>query len=505
MRKSNLEKLREAKNRQMKPVELTEEGLLELLVAPNKKPNERKLNPTQRELIYESCRIAAYMGAAGVAKTSTICAAGLIRALTVPDTRLLVGRWDYNKLLLTTCQVMESMMQALPNGTLIDRTKEPPMQWFIKPLATLVDQNPEPSVITFMGLKDNMGSFFFTDAIIDEADDCEEKRVQEVNTRLRHVRKGWTEDEAAGKFALRLAFNPPDTTHWLYTACTGMDHQGRFVRKPWVQKLFTPRPNENSQNLATGYHDELAATLPEDMRERLVFGRWGAVFPGQPVFRQFKRPIHVKSKLTWTRDSPILRFWDFGYNHPYVCWCQKDWEGRLIALREFKAEKMEATAFARRVKEKSADFFPMHRQFLDYGDPAVAQHKDTGKTLFELMKFGIRLMYQQSHIEPGLQLIRQRLELMIDGEPALQFDEHGVPILIRAFQGGYHIDEKTGKPKKDGFYDHPADAYRYGCINVLGENTGRAGTEALPDNISYVEETHLTAQQREWMSGTWED
>jgi hypothetical protein len=490
MRKSNLERLREQKRKDMEPVQLNEDGLLELLVAPNAKADKRKLNPTQRKFIMETARVAAYMGAAGVAKTSTLCAGGWARALTMPDTQLLVGRNDYNKLLLTTGKVMESMLNALPNGTLLDRSKEPPMQWWIKPIATLENQNPEPSCITFMGLKDNMGSFVFSDAIIDEADDCEESRVLEVNTRLRHIRNWMTPEDAGGLFSLRMAFNPPDTTHWLYTAATGKDFQERSVKTPWIDKVYTPIPNENSANLPAGYHEELAKKLPEDMRMRLIEGRWGAVFPGQPVFRQFKRNVHCKSDLSYTRDSAILRFWDFGYNHPYVCWAQLDWEGRLLALHEFKGEKLEATAFARLVKQKSKEYFPDIRQFRDFGDPAVSQHKDTGKTLYLLSQEGIRMYYQKSEIRPGLDLIRRRLELMIDGEPALQFDNEGVPLLIRAMQGGYHMDPKNPTvPKKDGFYDHPADAYRYGCINVLDDGgMSRTDTEDLPDSVAYREE-----------------
>jgi hypothetical protein len=484
MRKSKLELLRERKQAAMQPMKLTLDGLLELMVAPNAPDGKRKLNPTQKQFIYDTRRIVGYMGAAGVAKTSTLCASGMIRALTLPDTTLLVARFDYNDLLLTTAKQIESMLLALPKGTLIDRAKDPPMRWWIKPLVTPEDRDPEPSELVFMGLKENLGSFQFTDAIIDEADEIPGTQLQLVDTRLRKIRKGYTAEEHSDMYTLRFAFNPPDTTHDLYTLCTGKDFQEKKIREPWVSHLYTPRPNENSDNLPTGYHEALAKNLPEDLRKRLVEGQWGAVFPGLPVYRQFSHKLHVKDGLQPYNDSPIIRFWDFGYGHPFCIWAQTDWEGRLLCFRELMGTEIEATAFARLVLTKTKEWFPGAKRFRDFGDPAVTQHKDTGKTLYELAKVGITMFYQKSSIDDGLKLVRQRLELLIDKEPALQFDRIGCPILIRSLQGGYHIDPKTGKPKKDGYYDHPADAYRYGCVNVLG-NSGKSTTEDIPASIAY--------------------
>jgi hypothetical protein len=334
-----------------------------------------------------------------------------------------------------------------------------------------------------MGLKEAMGSYEFNWAIIDEADEVDEKRVHEVGTRLRN---------RGGNYSVMLAFNPPDKHHWLYSACTGLDFQDRRIKEPWL-KLFTPRPDENIRNLPAGYYEEMAKDLPEDMLMRLRDGQWGSTFEGAPVFREFKFDHHVKESIDWDGVSTIVRAWDFGYNRPYCVWMFVDWEGRLLVLREHLGEKVEARAFARHCIALGNQWFPGAR-FMDFGDPAVVQKKDTGQTLAEFLKEGIQIRFKKSEIEPGLRLIRQRLSLQIGGEPAMQFSRRGVPVLIAALRGGYHLDDKGEKPVKDGYYDHPCDGFRYGVINLFWDGTTMRANPmmnfdvgSLPDSIAYKE------------------
>lgn len=471
MRKSNRERILEAKKGSSPQLVLNGlDDLLKLLVGG-------ELNPTQRAFIYDPSRLKAYKGPAGCAKTSTLCAAGFARALLQPGSKGLVARFDYNDLMDTTALRLEEMLVRLPKGTLVDRDKSPPMKWWIQP----IDPEGDISQITFMGLKETLGSYEFNWAILDEADEMDEKRVHEVNTRLRN---------RGGDYAVMLAFNPPDKHHWLYTACTGRDFQDRKVSEPYL-KLFEPNPKENQQNLPEDYYDMLAKSLPEDMKQRLIMGEWGSTFEGQPVYREFKPNIHVRDDVhaRYTSDAPLLRFWDFGYRRPACIWAQLDWEGRLLVMKEILGENMEAVPFAELVKKRTAEWFPAARKIIDYGDPAVTQKKDTGQTLAELIKVGVTIHYKRTGIEEGLRVIRTTLERLISGEPAIQFDRRGCHILIAALRGGYHLDEKRGhEPVKDGYYDHLADAFRYGCVNVLG-SVANIPQHSAPISFEYSRST----------------
>ena len=477
MRKSALEKLTELKRKKQEPQQMSIEDLFLLLLDGNRPKENRRALETQREFVYDPSRLKGYMGAAGSAKTSALCAAGWLRALLQPGSKGLVARANYNDLMDTTGLRMSEMLNRLPKGVLLDRDKSPPMKWYVQPVPTLAADgtviDDTPSAITFMGLQDGLGSYVFNWAIVDEADEVTESRVHEVNTRLRNL---------GGNYAVMMAFNPPDVTHWLYTACTGMDHTGRKVKEPWI-KLFVSKPKENVRNLPPNYYDLLTKSLPLDMQTRLVHGQWGVVFEGQPVYREFKTELHVRDMLPYDPYAPLFRFWDFGYRHPYCCVAQQTFEGRLLVLREIVAADLEIQPFAAQVKSKCEQWFHGAKEWHDYGDPAARQKKDTGSTLVELAKTGITMRWKISTIDEGLRTIRTWLERIIDGQPALQFDRAGCPMLIRALQGGYHTDD-LGKPVKDGYYDHSADAYRYGVVNTLGSVDHKTLLN-LPSSISY--------------------
>lgn len=472
MRKSKLEVLRDKKRKEMKPVETDIDGLFKLML-------NGEFNPTQREFIYSPNRIKAYMGPAGCAKTSTLAAAGLGRALFQPGSKGFVSRNDYNDLMDTTALRMQEMLLRLPKGILLDRDKSPPMKWWIRPIV-----EGDPSQITFVGLKDDIVGVEADWWIVDEANEVEEVRFHQINARLRNI---------VGKqygFMMGLAFNPPVKHHWLYTACTGFNDADRKVSDPWMT-LFKPQSKENIRNLPDGYYEALAKTMPEDQRQRFVEGEWGTTFEGKPVYREFNFGIHAKS-LAFDPYLPLMRFWDFGYGHPYCGFAQFDECGRLLILREKFGTDVEIVPFIEQCKALTVQCFPGARNILDFGDPAAKQKKDTGSTLAELWRAGIQLRFRASRIDEGVRLLRMRMEKFIQGKPAFMIDKDNCTVLLAALRGGYHMDELGLKPEKDGYYDHSADALRYLAINVFhgpGEGVPIASlTDSgsnIPDSIEY--------------------
>lgn len=476
MRKTKMEQLREAKRKKSSLVEMNSlDDLLKLLVDGDRPPEHRRLNPTQRAFIYSGARYKAYKGPAGCAKTSTGCAGIFARALLEPGTKYLIARQDYNDLIGTTGKRMEEMLARLPEGTLLQRNKSPPMEWYIQPAAIRMADgsiNDEPSQIMFMGLKDSLGSYEYNSVFIDEAEQVDIGRIQEVSGRLRG--KGTN-------FSVSLAFNPPDVTHPLYEACTGLDAHGKKVGEPWME-LFSPEPKENVRNLRENYYEDMAKTMPEDMRIRLIDGMWGATFPGQPVYRQFRRAMHVFQNIRFHPMGTLFRLWDFGYGHPCCLWVQVTWEGHFKVLRELLGTNIEATAFAEQVKQKTQEWFPDATRIMDYGDVAVKQKKDTGQTLAALIKVGITIHSQVMGIDESMRKCRSLLERLIEGVPAFQVDARCI-ILIGGLAGGYHLKDDGKTPHKDGFYDHECDALRYGVVNILGNSVSSQSN--LPTSVAY--------------------
>ena len=506
MRKSVVEKLADMKRKHTKPTEMTLEDIFLLLLDGDRARDQRQANPTQRAMAFDPIIVGAngrpdtklnfkyygYMGPKGCAKTSTICSVGMMRSMFTPGSKGFVGRADYNDLKGTTRLRLAQMLGRLPRGTLLDRSKDPPEKWIIQSVPVLSPEgdiiNDDPSEITFIGFNslDEGGSYEFDWGVADEATEISRDSMTAAGGWMRNMPRGWTPESAEGRYRIYLAYNPPDNFHWLYTAHTGLNFEGRRVEIPWI-KLFLPTPRENQRNLPLGYYEEMARSMTEDQRIRLVEGRYGCLFEGSPVVPQFKYDVHARDIADrYDPYSPLYRFWDFGFRHPFCIWAQHDERGRLLHLREKMGQDIEIDPFVDEIRRIEAQHFKNHKDFRDYGDPAARQKKDTGQTQKRLLDKGIVLQYKTGRtIDDGLQIMRIEMNKMIDGEPALQYDKNGVPILIAALRGGYHVDD-TGKPVKDGYYDHPADTDRYGIDNVTG-GSGSASTMLvnMPLSLEY--------------------
>lgn len=456
-------------------------GLLKLMVAGDKPVEERSLNPTQEAFIYSPIRNKAYMGPAGCAKTTTGVAAIVLRAIMQPGTKYMIFRHDYNDLKGTTLERFEEVIGRLPQGMILDRDKSPPAKYVLNAIPQKIvapdgsfKMDERPSTVQFFGAKSGWGSYDWNAAFGDEADECEEKRVDELQGRLR---------TPGGGYSVMLSFNPPDKTHWLYTKCTGRDFEDKIV-KPAAFKLFTPVPTENEHNLPPGYYAEMLASMPDDMAARLVYNKWGQVFPGDPVYRQFSKQMHVVDNFDYVEGRTLFRFWDFGYQRPACLWCMIDVEGRLWVFMDLLGKQQEIGAFGRQVNKLTAEFCKGVERIEDYGDPAVKQKKDTGQSLAVIKReCGITIRYKHTPFDISLNEVRKRFETLIEKKPAIQIARR-CRMLIASLGGGYHLKDDGVTPKKDGVYDHLPDCLRYGIWNTL---VGRqySGTEEIPSDLSY--------------------
>lgn len=434
--------------------------------------------PTQWEFICDPSENKLYMGRAGAAKTSTIVCAMLLRAILQPGFKGYFIRQHYNSMFSTVIERAQEMLERVSPSLLIERNKSPPMRWTIQ----CATGNGDVSYLTFSGMAELPKGFGCHAIAVDEADECEESAVNALRMRMREP----------GAHALMLACNPPDTNHWLYTAATGKNYKEQVVAKPWL-KLFTPRDGENAKHLEEDYYTKHAHGMPEDLRQRFIHGAWGSVFPNQPVYKEFSSRLHVAEELKHVPHWPVLRFRDFGYRAPCCLFAQlNEHNGGLNILAEIQGEKEEVRAFEIRVQALSNRLYP-GASFIDFGDPAVDQHKDTGSTLHMLASMGVRVNFIRSDLDQGIRTVRGVLERIVPAAPGeqprpqLQILRTGAPILIRALRGGYGTNLQ-GKPIKDGYYDHTADALRYGIINIYDSS---GGLKAMPQTSNFYGVTSL--------------
>lgn len=496
-RRSIVQKMADMKRGREKQEQLSMEQIYATLLDDRGRPlAERKANPTQLAFAWDQDfdMWKGYMGPKGCSKTSTIVGSGIMRGMFQPGSKGFLARNDYNDIETTTGRRFKEMIGRLPVGALLEKNEKPPARFFLQGFPILSPEgdilDDRPYEVDWLGVEsiEAGGSLEYNWGAVDEMDECEEHNIR--------IMSGWMR-YAGGDYCLMGSWNPTDMFHWLYAACTGLDHQQRKITEPWI-KLFLPEPDENQRNLPSDYYEKQAATMTEDQKIRYIQGKWGGSFRGRPVIPEFKAmigatPWHARPNLMARYDkySPIIRFLDFGYRHPYCCWNQIDFAGRLLTFKEFMGSDMEITTFIDACIMKEKMWFPEQHlrgkgKFQNWGDPAARQQKDTGSTLTILQDRGWDLRYKIAGVEEGLQSIRINMNKVVEGEPLLQFDSDGVPILIQALRGGYARDEKTGhKPVKDGFYDHPVDGYRYGHVGVYGLAEAMTRIESLPKSLEY--------------------
>jgi hypothetical protein len=487
-RQSSFEKWKQQRKAELTDTLDSIDDLIKLMMSKKGTPkDQRVINPTQRKFIEDPSRIKAYMGPGGSGKTVVGCTDQIVKALTIPGYKGFIGRRDYNDLIDTTGRTATEILNNLPDGILLDRKKAPPMQWWLKPIITSDNPMPEPSEITFIGLSDWLGSYEYTGGFVDEMDEVEEKFFFQMLRAMRYKPPGMPDFQL---FQLSGSFNPPSKNHWLFGACTGVNIHGDLVNggKP-VISLHTPEYAENQRNLRSDYYTDMEV-MPMELQQRYRLGQWVDVFPGDPVIRQFREQTHVSNQVEF-KNNTLFRFWDFGYNRPAVIYAQLNTDGRMQIMDEYMGKQIEGSKFIEVVNQHTGTHFGDCKAIVDYGDPAVAQHKDTGSMLTLLQSAGINLVFKRTPFDVSLALLRKRFETLIEGHPAILIHPR-CKIIIAALKGGYHLKEDGETPKKDGYYDHLMDALRYGVFNIYGAgmvNVATASEAAKYTNARTVWQT----------------
>jgi hypothetical protein len=145
---------------------------------------------------------------------------------------------------------------------------------------------------------------------------------------------------------------------------------------------------------------------------------------------------------------------------------------------------IEGAQFVQEVLAQTAQHFPDAEAFVDIGDPAVKQQKDTGSMLKVLSDAGVQVKSKRTPLDISMDRLRHRFEQQVDGEQAILIDE-SCRILCDALSGGYHMDDTGTKPIKDNEYDHLVDCLRYGIWYLFGVSSTSAGSTPL-SSIRYV-------------------
>lgn len=389
---------------------------------------------------------AAVVGGKGSGKTKMCIEELKALAWEVPGTTYLVGRQTIPSLKDTTWR---ELMDSLPEGFISDYNKT-------ERNITLINGS------RFIGrpLEDpkKFDSLKISGFLLDEADENEQEIYDTLKTRVREMIRLPSGRYQIPRYRTMLSLNPTEEDHWIPRI---------FMNNPPKDHILVFSSTlDNLENLPPGYVQQLKQTYSEDMQQRMIYGMFGKVHKGRPVYPQFKRgeyiqPVEVDPKAT------IFRGWDFGYNRPACVWLQFI-NGQARIFAEKLGEKIYLEDFIPVCREMERNLFPDNHIFKDFCDPRGADESDKGVTSISILNdAGIYPVFRRTFIEEGLKAIKELLDTKgPDGYP--RFIIHGrCKNLIEGFRGGYHRLDGENKPEKDNYYDHMQDALRYALIHLV--------------------------------------
>lgn len=421
-------------------------------------PNEYKPGPTGTRAHLSLARTKIIRGGLGSGKSRWATEHINNLALMYPGSLHFVGRKDITSLKVTTQK--EFLEFVVRPETILQFNVNENTLYYKNGSQVLFRETKDPQKVKSLQL---------TSYMLDECDENETDEIWEkLDERLRQ--KVYIDGKiVVPPYNGLLVFNPTDEEHWLYHLSQRTDIDVEDFR-------FSTY--ENSQNLPPDYIPNLKKRLAPWDQDRLINGNWGRSIKGKPVYHGFTEEGNVRT-IKVRGDLPLLRGWDFGFGHPAVCFMQIDPDtGRVFVLREFLGSQMKLHDVVPKVKEITQALVGPGYPVFDYGDPHGADEKDVGYSSIEYLRVhhSIFVNHKRERIKTGMEEIQEKI---LQKAPVSKEDptkqeslflvDRSCKITIAAYLGGYHRDE-TGKPNKDGYYDHIPDTHRYVIVHNMNRH-----------------------------------
>lgn len=230
---------------------------------------------------------------------------------------------------------------------------------------------------------------------------------------------------------------------------------------------------ENRENLPSNYYEMLLVNNAHKGPEWInvhVHGEYGYLVDGDPVYKGFKREVHVaKEPLKPVPGRPLGLGMDFGLT-PAVVVGQQNARGQWLILGElfFDGETMGIERFTERLLPWLRQNFPDNPELLLYADPAGNQRSQADeRTCYEVLRAaGLYPRPGPQDKETRIGSVQRTLDRMVDGEPGIIYSptcKH----LIRGKLGAYRYrqmktsDERYSPEPEKNAASHPADAEQY--------------------------------------------
>lgn len=280
-------------------------------------------------------------------------------------------------------------------------------------------------------------------------------------SRLRQPNMNW--------YAIKLAENNPDETHWTYR---------RFV-EPGTEGFVCWQTSEaeNLRNLPENYYEKIAQAWAHrpDLKRRFLEGKFGFQQIGRAVTPEWSSEIHLTGYLEPVRGCDLIMSWDGGLN-PTCVITQVTPLGDALILEAHVGEHIGMYELITQiVKPRLASVYEGFR-WRHTGDPNLESPEQSSSQNSAALVIQRALggpfiagpVSEEARTEPLRALLgRQR-----SGRGVLQVDRYNAKAVWHALRGGwhYHVDRNgnIGGIVKDE-HSHPGDCCMEAGTRILLE------------------------------------
>lgn len=415
---------------------------------------EFRANPTQKRFIESKAQADLFACRMGEGKSAALAWAVWYHTRHNPGARWAVVRDTWENLRDTTQQ---EFFKWFPPGIFGDyKASEKKFVW--KPETGLEGE------ILFMGMDDpddasKLQSRELAGVALDEpAPAAESGGIDELIfdiaiSRLRQPGMNW--------YAVKLAENNPDETHWTYRKFVDPGTEG-FV-------CWQTSEAENLRNLPEDYYEKIAQAWAHrpDLKRRFLEGKFGFQQIGRAVTPEWSSELHLTGYLEPVRGCDLILSWDGGLN-PTCVVCQVTPLGDALILEAHVGENIGMYELITQiVKPRLASVYEGFR-WRHTGDPNLESPEQSSSQNSAALVIQRSLggpfiagpISEDARTEPLRALLgRQR-----SGRGVLQVDRYNAKAVWHALRGGwhYHVDRNgnIGGIVKDE-HSHPGDCMGY--------------------------------------------
>lgn len=269
-------------------------------------------------------------------------------------------------------------------------------------------------------------------------------------------------------YAVKLATNNPDETHWSYL---------RFV-DPGTEgfRVFQPIEPENVRNLPQNYYEKLEkkwAGRP-DLIRRFIRGQYGFQQIGKTLTPEWEDRLHLAYDLKPVPGRPLELLWDFGTN-PTCLITQVTTLRYWFILEAFVGEDIGALELIEDVVKPTLVQRYEGYTWRHIGDPNGTKpdqsSSQTSAVRVIRRELGGVWINGPTSIHERVEPIRAVLRKTISGLGMVQVDRVRAKAVWHALRGGWHRPVSrtgvTGQLPVKNIHSHPGDALGYGAAKLF--------------------------------------